>query len=101
MRSLNIAIALACVLTGVVPVSAETTGSTTGTTQVSALPRECAMRDRQLVAWLEPYEMSSEIADKAFTTIMRARRACYAARVAEGVALYDGIGASVAATRAR
>jgi hypothetical protein len=98
MRSLNIAIAVGLVLAAAVPASAqETTGSTT---QAGALPRECAMRDRQLVAWLEPYEMDSEIAKKAFATIMRARRACYGARVAEGLALYDSIGSSVTVMRA-
>ena len=101
MRSLNLAVALGCVLAAGDPVSAqETTGSTTSTTQVSALPRECAMRDRQVVAWLEPHEMHSEIANKTFAAIMRARRACYEARVTDGLALYDSIGASITLMRA-
>ena len=57
----------------------------------SQFPVECATRDVQLVAQLESYGMHSDIANEAFSTIMRARRACYDARVADGLALYDGI----------
>ena len=57
----------------------------------SQFPVECATRDVQLVAQLEPYDMHSDIANEPFSTIMRARRACYDARVADGLALYDGI----------
>jgi hypothetical protein len=60
----------------------ETTGS---------LPLECAARDLQLVAQLEQANVNSRIFDEAFSTIMRARRACYEARVTEGLALYDSI----------
>ena len=57
----------------------------------SQFPVECATRDVQLVAQLESYGMHSDIANEAFSTIMRARRACYDERVADGLALYDSI----------
>jgi hypothetical protein len=63
------------------------------------LPPECAARDLQLVAQLEQVNWDSRIFDEAFSTIMRARRACYEARVPEGLALYDRIAVPIFAAR--
>ena len=67
----------------------------------SSLPPECAARDVQLVVQLEQANMNSRIFDEAFSTIMRARRACYEARVSEGLALYDSLAAPILAERAQ
>ena len=64
-----------------------------------SLAPECAARDMQLVAQLEQVYTDSRIFDEAFSTIMRARRACYEARVPEGLALYDRVAAPIFAGR--
>ncbi len=65
------------------------------------LPLKCATLDLQLVSQLEEANVNSRIFDEAFSTIMRARRACYEARVAEGLALYDSIRKAVLAKQAQ
>jgi hypothetical protein len=68
-------------------------------------PLECAKRDLQLITQIEQYgesrDMRPEIANEAFWTMMRARAACYDARVAEGLALYDTIQTRTLAQRAQ
>jgi hypothetical protein len=76
----------------------ETTGSNS---PKNPFPLECAARDLQIVAQLERSETTDLIFDETFSTIMRARRACYDARVAEGLALYDSIPTAVLAKRAQ
>jgi len=87
------------VLTLLVAASCETAAGAQETTGSNApgssLPPQCAARDRQVLAQLEQYgawrEMQGELANQIFWTIMQARRACYDARFAEGLALYDSI----------
>ena len=62
--------------------------STVKTSPNGLLPLACAARDVQLVAQLE-HEANSKIFEKLFSAIMRARQACYEARVTEGLELYD------------
>jgi hypothetical protein len=76
----------------------QTTGSTSPN---NPFPLECAARDLQIVAQLEQSETTSQIFDQAFSTIMQARRACYEARVTEGLALYDSIRTPILAKRAQ
>ena len=66
-----------------------------------SLAPECAARDVQLVAQLEQANPNSRLFDEAFSTIMRARRACYEARVNEGLALYDSIPTAILARHAQ
>ena len=58
-------------------------------------PPECTKRDLQMITQIEQYgesrDMRPEIANEAFWTMMRARAACYDARIAEGLAIYDSI----------
>jgi hypothetical protein len=69
--------------------------------KTGSLPIECAARDLQLVALLERANVNGRIFDEAFSTIMRARQACYEARVTEGLALYDSVQKPILATRAQ
>jgi hypothetical protein len=70
-------------------------------THVKAVVVHFRDRDLQRVAQLEQHDMNSEITKNAFVTIMRARRACYDARIPERLALHDDIQALVSVTRAR
>jgi hypothetical protein len=88
-------VALALLAAAPCVISAEAQETTGSTVPGSHLPTECATRDFQLLAQLERFgewrEMRGEFANAAFWAIMRARRACYDARFAEGLALYDSI----------
>jgi hypothetical protein len=99
MWPLRNGIAFGFLLAAIVTVGAEEIMG--GNARNSALPRECAMRDPQLVDQLEQHDMRSETAQTAFLAIMRARRACYDARVPEGLALYDNIQALISVAHAK
>ena len=94
MRPTKSSILVALVIFLAAPVTSAGAQQTTG-----SLPLECAARDLQLVAQLEKVNTDSRIFDEAFSTIMRARRACDEARVPEGLALYDRIAAPILAGR--
>jgi hypothetical protein len=67
----------------------------------STLPLACAKRDLRVVAQLERSNMKSQVFDEAFATMMQARQACYEARVADGLALYDSVPPRFLAGRAQ
>jgi hypothetical protein len=92
MRPTKSSILVALVILLAAPVTSAGAQQTTG-----SLPPECAARD--FVAQLEQVNINSRIFDEAFSTIMRARRACYEARVPEALALYDRIAAPILAGR--
>ena len=94
MRPIKSSVLVALAILISAPVTSAGAQQTTG-----SLPPECAARDLQLVAQLEQVNTDSRTFDEAFSTIMRARRACYEARVSEGLALYDRIAAPIFAGR--
>jgi hypothetical protein len=97
MQPIRISILVALVLLIAAPrMTAANAQETTGSTVPnSPFPPECAARDLQVLAQLDQYgewrEMRGKLANETFWTIMRARQACYDARFAEGLALYDSI----------
>jgi hypothetical protein len=100
LRKTSILVALALLIAA--PLASAGAQETTGSNAPNnAFPLECAARDLQIVAQFERSETTNQIFDEVFSTIMRARRACYEARVTEGLALYDSIRTPILARRAQ
>ena len=72
------------------------------TSDVSVSP-DCALRDVQSVTLLEEIgeaqDLPGYVLYETFMTVLRARAACNEGRVADGLALYDGIIRPVLAQR--
>jgi hypothetical protein len=68
-----------------------------------SVPLECAQRDAQSVTQLEQHgeaqDLPGYVLYETFMTVLRARAACNEGRVADGLALYDGIVRPVLAQR--
>jgi hypothetical protein len=86
----SILLPLACLI-GAPLTSASAQETTSSIPRNNLFPVECATRDLQIVAQLEQYIMNNSVFDHAFSTMIRARRACYDGRVTEGLSLYDSI----------
>jgi len=70
-------------------------GPTAARANDTSVPLECAQRDVQMVTQLEQHgeaqDLPGYVLYETFMTVLRARIACNEGRVAEGLALYDGI----------
>lgn len=71
--------------------------------QAGSFPMECALRDVRAITQMEDHGAAQDVSGaqlyEAYWTMRRAREACYAGQVAEGLALYGSMFESTLAQR--
>lgn len=79
------------------------TGPLAAQTSDVSVSADCALRDVQSITQLEQHgeaqDLPGYVLYETFMTVLRARAACNEGRVADGLALYDGIIRPVLAQR--